>query len=172
MEEISAQLPQKPKLNLLISLMAVITVLSSGFSLYLYYQNTQLKLASAILSDINKTAPIDTQVIFPTVVERQISPTIAQNEYKSIKHGGLFSYEYPVGWHVAELWPDTFDQGISVVMNPEPISTSPGDGPMGTFELRIINGRQNPNEFLNQEMAKFNQESYTDIIKETISSDL
>lgn len=166
MEEVSSQLPQKPKLNLLIPLMAVITVLSFSFSLYLYYQNTKLRFANTLQSDINKASPTDTQIISPTAKEEKIKPTLTQNEYKTVKYGGLFSYEYPVGWHVAELGPNT------LVMNPEPISFSPGDGPSGAFELRIINGRQNPNEFLNQEMAKFTQEDYTDIVKETINSDL
>jgi len=170
MDDNSSQISQKPKINLLIAVLLVITFLSLCYTVLLAYQNNKFKLLNKKGSGNNIIIPtiISTS---PTQEESKLIPTSKIEEYKTAKYG-RFSYEYPVGWHVAELWQDTSREGIIIAMDPNPISTAPRGGPLATFEIRLINGQPNPNEIFSEEMSKFNQENYTDITKETIKSDL
>jgi len=100
--------------------------------------------------------------------------TTTSDEWKTAKYGGVFSYEYPAGWHVAELWPEGNynEQGISIVIDPSPISTAPRGGSLGTFQINVLDGLQDPDQVFLQKKAEFNSERYTDIQTETLESDL
>lgn len=149
-------------LNILLILVAVASLGAAGF---FGYQNYQIKQDLAV-----KPPPSETpQQRCPAPQKPTSTPA---SEWKEAKFGGIFSYEYPQNWHVAELWPQTAGQGITLAMDPNPINTAGRGGPLATFEIRILNGLPNPNEVFEQEKAKFNEESYTDITSETINSPL
>lgn len=105
--------------------------------------------------------------------DKDIPTANNSTEWKTAKFGGLFSYEYPIGWSVAELWRDNISEnGIIIAIDPNPINTAPRGGPLATFEITILNGNRNPDEILAQRMADFNGTNYSDITKETISADI
>jgi len=94
-------------------------------------------------------------------------------DWKTAKFGGLFSYEYPVGWNVAELWQENYSEnGILIAIDPNPINTSPRGGPLATFEITVLNGNKNPDEILAKKISNFNQDNYSDITQETINADI
>ena len=128
------------------------------FVVFLYYQNIQLKQRVNI--------PIVKTVLTPTpsVSDKAIIWNVA-------KHGGLFSYEYPAGWHVAELWQENYAQnGIMIAFDPNPINTAPRGGPIATFQITLLNGNKNPDEILQQKMASFNATNYSNITKEVMNA--
>lgn len=108
------------------------------------------------------------------ITETNDQPVVITEMWKTARYGGIFSYEYPAGWHVVELWPEGFinEQGISIIINSSPISTAPRGGSIGTFQINVLSGLQNPDEVFLQKKAEFNSERYTDIQTETLESDL
>ena len=94
-------------------------------------------------------------------------------DWKTAKFGELFSYEYPVGWNVAELWQENYSEnGIMIAIDPNPIRTAPRGGPLATFEITVLNGNKNPDEILAKKISNFNQDNYSDITQETINTDI
>ncbi|MDP3998150.1 MAG: hypothetical protein Q8P89_00845 [bacterium] len=146
-------------------LLIIITIAALGAAGFFGYQNYQIKQELAARPSLAET-PQST----PTTTPKP-TPTPA-SEWKEAKFGSLLSYDYPQNWHVAEIWPQTAGQGITLAMDPNPISTAPRGGPLATFEIRVLNGLPNPNEVFEQEKAKFNQENYSDITTEIINSPL
>jgi len=62
---------------------------------------------------------------------------------------GPFSIEYPAGWHVALVWPDTPEkasQGIQLAIDPRPINLAPRGGPLTKITISDFSGIQNPEE--------------------------
>lgn len=112
----------------------------------------------------------------PDLASLSTSPRATTNlstDWKSTKFGGVFSYDYPTGWNVAELWQENYSEnGILIAIDPNPISTAPRGGPLATFEITVLNGNKNPDEILAKKMENFNQTNYSDITQETISSDI
>lgn len=136
----------------------VLFLIASGLAGWLYYQNLQLKKTVSTSSPAPSASP-------------QITPN--PSSWKTAKHGGLFSYEYPSGWHVAELWQDNYAQnGVVLAIDPNPINTAPRGGPIATFTITLLNGNKNPDEILQQRMADFNSENYSDINQETINANV
>ncbi len=148
--------PRTPnKVAPLITLVVILFVLMGGGLLYLGYQNNQLK---KVLPESQQAAPS--------------AATDSTVQWRMAKHGGAFNYEYPNGWHVAELWSSTVDQGIVIAMDPEPISTAPRGGPISTFEISVLSGLEKPNEEFDKRKSAFNEDNYTDITSETIEGNL
>ncbi len=108
-----------------------------------------------------------TAIVSPTAVQ---IPTVTEKaQWKTAEFGDFF-YEYPVGWHVAEIWQAyTGESGVSIVVDQKPVSTAPRGGPLGTFEIRVDYGNTNPDEILAKKLSDFNDQNYTDITKETIN---
>lgn len=93
-------------------------------------------------------------------------------EWKTGKFAGIFSYEYPFGWNVLELWgEDPLKNGMTLAIDPNPISTAPRGGPLATFTIWTTSGSKDPNKVINERMLAFNDKNYTDIKKEEISVD-
>ncbi len=150
--------PKRKSLILPLSLTILFFALTSAIA-YLGYQNYQLRQ--------QLSSPLPPSQVTP-------SPIAETSQYKTTKYGGLFSYDYPLGWNVAEIWPTVPDgsQGILIAMDPNPISTAPRDGGFATFMITLINGKPNPDEEFAKIKARFNSQNYTDIISETLQSDL
>lgn len=109
------------------------------------------------------------QTVQETEPQMTKSAITAPSENWKTADFGIFTYEYPSGWHVAELWGD----GTNIAIDPKPIRTSPrGGGPIATFEINVLNGNQNPDEILAKNMETFNEENYDDIYKESIKADI
>lgn len=161
---VSADAPAKTG-DLLNMLLVIITIASLGAAGFFGYQNYQIKQ-----DVVSKPVPTETPQR-PSPSPKKPTPTPA-SEWKEAKFGGLFSYEYPQNWHVADIWPQTAAQGITLAMDPKPISTAPRGGPLATFEIRILSGLPNPNEVFEQEKAKFNEKNYSGITNEAIDSPL
>ena len=144
------------------SLVTFIISLIAGFQMGISFAKT-----GSIMLPLNSLSPSPT--LLPTA-----SPTIYNPNtfWKTAKFGTL-SYEYPSGWHVAEIWgvSDT-ENIITIVIDPNPISTQPrGDGPWGIFTIDIANGLSEPISYLNKKINNYNETEYFDIQKETIKSD-
>jgi len=139
-----------------------ITLLTS--TIFLFYQNLQLK------QQPNKIVTEISTIPSPQVSSSTSSLSDQTIIWKTARHGGLFSYEYPSGWHVAELWQDNYAQnGIMLAIDPNPISTAPRGGPLATFEITLLNGNQNPDEILQKRIDRFNLDNYSNITKEVIN---
>ncbi|RJQ38497.1 hypothetical protein C4559_01770 [Candidatus Microgenomates bacterium] len=130
-------------------------------------------------NQMSNQQPIVTQPIITSPTQTVINPTTLPNgsnpttSWKTAKFGGLFSYEYPMGWNVGELWQENYaENGIVIAIDPNPISTAPRGGPLATFEITILNGNKNPDEILAKKISNFNQTNYTDITQETIPADI
>lgn len=116
----------------------------------------------------------EASIVSPTPTEVCPSPTTcAVTQWKTAKFGGVFSYEYPYGWNVAEVWQDNpLKNGIYIAIDPNPINLAPRGGPLSTFEILIINGNNNPDEILAEKMKSFNSTNYSDITQEVINADI
>lgn len=119
-------------------------------------------------------APTPSVTQSPTLTST-ITPTTAPIESKSdqwrqAKHGGVFSYMYPAGWHVAELWPQVLGGPIRLAMDPNPITTAPMGGPSSIFNINFYNGLPKPEEKLAELKAELKPEYFTEIKTETIDS--
>ena len=154
-----------------LGLISIITIGALGF--FVLTENLQLKknLATSPTQQ-EENAPVPSEAQKPEVTVTP-APTIAQTikEWKEAKFGGIFTYEYPNGWHVAELWPAVQGQGIVIAMDPNPISTAPRDSGFATFTFEVFNGLSEPDKKLEEKKAEFKPADYTDVKTETISSD-
>lgn len=65
-----------------------------------------------------------------------------------------YSFEYPYGWHVADLWTIGPDHAITTIINPSPINTAPRDGPLGAIAIYDWSGSQTPNDKLISEITQ------------------
>jgi hypothetical protein len=141
-------------------------LLAVGAIGYLGYENYMLKQKVLLTAEQAQTKlPFSTPSVVP------ISSTeSAVSKWSMAKYGGVFSYEYPTGWHVVELWPDGSGP-ISIVMNPEPINTAPGDVQLGAFDINFWNGLPKPADKLAELKADFGPQNYTDIVSEVIAGD-
>lgn len=159
-------------------LLAIILVLVSCLILLGYQVFSQENTSSMqpIMQPITQPTPTlildsahlnqNTQTNLSTLsAELQAMPS----EWSTTKFGGLFSYQYPSGWHVAELWDMGMDRSVILAMDPKPISTSPRGGPIATIEISIINGKPNPNEILEQKKAEIDMDYFTNITFETLT---
>lgn len=115
-------------------------------------------------------SPSPTATVAPSLTIT-MSPTVAPVEqWQTAKHGGVFSYSYPSGWHVAELWPEVSGGPIRLAMDPSPITTAPMGGPSSKFNINFYNGLPKPDTKLSELKSQFNPQDYTDIKTETIDS--
>lgn len=115
-------------------------------------------------------APTPTTVISPSLLVTPTPTESKPDQWQMAKYGGVFSYMYPTGWHVAELWPEASGGPIRIAMDPKPITTAPMDGPANTFNIYFFNGLPNPDAKLSELKAQFKPQFYTDVIVETIDS--
>jgi len=147
--------------------MVLLSLLMAGSAAYFAYQNTKL---NSYLTSLQKEPT-------PAQTSESVTPTITTKDTKEIQWKttnsmGAFSFDYPAGWHVAEIWRDPSQGGILIAIDPEPISTAPRGGPFSTFEITATNGLQNPTEEFNKRKASFNSENYTEIATETLNSEV
>lgn len=168
--------PPRPKSGrppvILILFMFIIVLTLGGGGVYYYYTTTQSPIGT------NTTTPTPTPSLSANETEAPTqtpSPTIeasASGQWKEVRYGGLFSYEYPDGWHVAELWGLNLPtNGIMLAIDPNPISTAPRGGPLAKIELVVTNGQQNPDEILDDERTRFSPDNYNNIVTETIPAE-
>ncbi len=100
-----------------------------------------------------------------------IPPTESKpDQWQQAKYGGVFSYMYPTGWHVAEIWPQEAGGPIRLAMDPKPITTAPMGGPSSTFNINFYNGLSKPDTKLSELKAELKPEYFTDVKTETIES--
>ncbi len=113
-------------------------------------------------------------LVKPVSITSKDQTQTSSTDWKTAKFGDLLSYDYPANWHVAVLWPNgnLADQGISIVMDPNPIDTSPRDGSIATFTIDVRNGLANPDQAFTDSKAQFNSDRYKDIQTETLQSSL
>ncbi len=141
-------------------------LLSTKLKQYTTQNNTPTPSPSVVL-------PSATPTVTPFVVSVTTSPTpseIKTDLWQTAKHGGVFSYMYPTGWHVAELWPEVSGGPIRLAMDPSPITTAPMGGPSSKFNINFYNGLPKPDTKLSELKSQFNPQDYTDIKTETIDS--
>ena len=146
--------PKNSKNTLLLveGMLIIFLVLFSGF---LAYQNQLLVKPSASLPE-------------PTA-EKDSDGSWEERDF------GPFSYQYPKGWHVAELWDEKLVAGkILIAIDPKPISTAPRGGPLATFEIVVKSGLKNPDAEFKKEMEDFKKtaDELEDFKEEKIASDL
>lgn len=157
--------PLPPKRNNLVVIVLVFIILVLLIALgYLLYQTSQ--------KETTITVPITTAQ--PTIEAFASPSSVAKpNNDQWVTATDLgFTFEYPTGWHVADIWPSDFKNGILLVMDSKPISTAPRDTPLGTFTLRIISGQPNPEEILQQEMSNYTDQNYDNLQTEVFQTSL
>lgn len=157
-----------------IMLVAFIGLIIVVGSVFFGFQIGKNQITHQQLISLQPTIIPTKTVVNPTTFLNESNPTSNPNtSWKTAKFGGLFSYEYPIGWHVGELWQENYSEnGVLIAIDPNPISTAPRGGPLATFEITILNGNNNPDEILAKKISNFNQTTYSDITQETISADI
>lgn len=152
-------------------ILVLVTLLSLGLSAFLYYQLKDAPLKNSDQTTVDTPPPQEVQFLQTTPPEN-LAPLSTDNPGFRVAQHGLFSYEYPEDWHVAEIWPVNSEGDIVIAMDPNPITTAPRDGPLGTFSFNLINGVPNADEIMQQRMNEFNEENYKEISQETLTSDI
>jgi len=156
---------------ILFSLLGLIIIAGSvffGFQIGKNQITNQQSVAVQTIASPTQTAVHPTSL--PTTPNPTTNPTA---DWKTAKFGGLFSYDYPMGWNVAELWQENYSEnGVFIAIDPNPINTAPRGGPLATFEITVLNGNKKPDEILAKKISNFNQTNYSDITQETISADI
>lgn len=162
---------EKKPSKLPVVVLSTLLLISLAISGFLAYQNSQLK-QKLNTKEQTKTQPATQSASQPTKSQSEKQPSsLEETGWIRTDYGGLFSYEYPKGWHVTEWWPESPSQGIMILIDPKPISLAPRGGPIATFEITLKNGLPNPNEVFQQDQISL--DTYLmDIQKETIQSDL
>lgn len=133
-QPIPTLIPAPAKPNFLVPILILLTFLSASASIFLYYQNQQLKQELTQLKNLPAnqitslpTPPRPIPLSSPNVVD----PTANWKTYTSEASG--ISFRYPANWNIsASTPPDTF----SVILSDQPILTGPHDGPSGQIEIR------------------------------------
>jgi len=65
---------------------------------------------------------------------------------------GSYTFEYPSGWHVANLWPDDYSNPITVAIHPKPINTAPRGGPLAEITMLDKSGMTDPDSYFQERM--------------------
>lgn len=93
----------------------------------------------------------------PTIKEQTSEPSKDQSTPQWVRTNtlGIVSFEYPYGWHVAVLWPETGVNGINVIIDKEPINTAPRGGSLDDLSINVLNGVPNPEEKLQERINGF-----------------
>lgn len=145
-------------------IVVIIAVIVGGYFIY-----NNLSENSRTQKEINASLKEE-----QTSLKNAPAPTLNTDngiKWKTAKFGGLFSFEYPSGWHVAYLWPQDHSDPLTIAINPEPIDNAPRDGPLATFTIQVINGKPNPDEILGQKKAEFSK-GVNNIVTETLDSNI
>lgn len=155
--------------------LSLLVVIFAGVSIFLFWQKQLLEERLTECEESSSaTCSLPGGEKTPGGLEPTLTPEplVGESFWKRAEFGGLFSYEYPEGWHVAELWlQDQAGSVITVAMDPKPISTAPRGGSLATLELAVRNGLPNPNEVLSQMIDVFRSE-LSDLEEEIIQSEL
>lgn len=144
----------------------------------LVYTNYVLrnKLEKYTSQETSSSTPSPAQSPTPTlattpVITSTITPVETMpDQWQQAKYGGVFSYSYPSGWHVAEIWPQDNAGPIRLTMDTKPITTAPMGGPSSTFNINFYNGLPKPEAKLAELKAELKPEYFTDVKTETIES--
>lgn len=161
--------PKKGSMGITLMLM-VLFIMSLTTSVFLYFQNSKLKSGLPL----ENASPEKTN---QEVTYLPLNPSTSPNDNNQEKwpeaRHGMFSFEYPTGWHVAELWQENIaNNGIFIAIDPKPISTAPRGGPISTFGLAVFSGKTNPDEILEEKIDEFkNSGYYKGEVEETIDAD-
>lgn len=163
---ISAETTNAGSSKSLLSFLVVAEIITLAVACYFGYQYYQPKNET-----VAQIQPAASETPQPTT-SPAATPASTDIKWVSANYGGAFSYEYPYGWNVAELWPTSQNQGATIAIDPKPINNAPRGGPLATFTITVINGLQNPDEEFNNRKASFNSDVYSDITTEVLSGDL
>lgn len=96
-------------------------------------------------------------------------------EWKTGRYFCDFSYEYPAGWHIATIAENNLYGEDSIVINREPIDRASGiDSPATPqgFTISVIPGNNEKAEKLFNELLKPDPENYSDLVQETLDSEI
>lgn len=56
--------------------------------------------------------------------------------WKTTKSLGIYSLNYPSGWHVGSFWPEMENQPITIFIDPEPVSNAPRGCPCAAITIQ------------------------------------
>ena len=90
--------------------------------------------------------------------------------WKSTDLVGIYAFDYPSGWHVVWLWAYETEQGDSIWISPDPISTAPRGGPVGAVIISDKSGFSNPEEIFEQDREEY-KNSLQELQEETIDAE-
>lgn len=154
--------------NILKTILLIVVIIAVAVSSFLIgTQYVKMRTSASILTQTPSTIAPETK----TIITSPTNTITTVAEWKTAKFGGIFSYEYPQDWHVAELWQENVSEnGIILAIDPKPISTAPRGGPIAAFQIQLLSGNKNPDEIFAKKIQSFNTDNYTDIIKETIDA--
>ncbi|MFC1622011.1 hypothetical protein ACFL13_01320 [Patescibacteria group bacterium] len=136
----------------------ILVVVGAGAFIFYFYQNYINS------EDSDKAMEICS---IPEQIEVLPEP---EDEY-STANLGAFSFEYPIGWHVGDIWPqDLENMPISTWIDPKPINTAPRGGPAAAIAFNRWIQPENPDELLAQKMEEA-KDRYEDLSEEVIETD-
>lgn len=117
-------------------------------------------------SEINK-------VIIPvTFLDAQSTtlPSTQKPGWKTTDLMGVYTFDYPSGWHVANQWSYDAKEGIVVYISPTPIDTAPRGGPFNAIILTDKSGSQDAAALFEQEKTEY-KSALTDVVEDELTTD-
>lgn len=162
--DMTATPPAQKRNNLVVIILIIIIVILAVALILVTYQSSQLR--SSTTQPIASVMPTPLDNLSPSPIASQ------ENDQWATASDLGFTFEYPTGWHVADIWPNDFRNGISLVINPKPISTAPRGGPLGTFTIRAISGQPDPEVVFQQEISSFTEQNYDNLQTQILQSSI
>lgn len=153
------------KIGFFISLLFLLGAIVFIYFIYTFPNKLQEKR-------IEKASAPSPTITNPSPQLTQPSPSLEKEEssWRRTDSLGVYSFEYPHGWHVANQWPNEMEQGISIFIDPEPINTAPRGGPISAIMINDKSGLDNPDEVFDKDKESF-KNFLQDLEEETIKAD-
>ena len=97
-------------------------------------------------------------------------PLIKDSKWETTDFMGAYTFEYPSGWHVGNIWPQDYSQPITVAINKEPINTAPRGGPLAEIVFTDKSGLQEPDSYFQERIDHYNNEYFISNEMETLNA--
>lgn len=122
----------------LIILLSILLLASLGINYYLYTLSDEDEVITEVESQEH------------TAVEEAEEVSLDNGEWVETDFMSSYTFEYPFGWHVANLWPDDYSDPITIAVHPKPVNTAPRGGPLAEITILDKSGMTDPNSYLQE----------------------
>lgn len=97
-------------------------------------------------------------------------PLTKSQSWETTDFMGAYTFEYPTGWHVGNIWPQNYPGSITVAINNEPINTAPRGGPLADIVLKDTSGLQDPDTYFQERIDHYSNDYFISNDMETLNA--